>query len=75
MKEDASGVVLTDNENGKIWGPHALLCACIRIPLLVHDSTDAQKSRKKPENKASIGWEVGTPRAGRPISARAMLIF
>ena len=26
MKEDASGVVLNNNENGKMLGPHALLC-------------------------------------------------
>ena len=27
MKEDASRVVLNDNENGIMLGPHALLCA------------------------------------------------
>ena len=27
MKEDASGVVLNDKENGKMLGPHALLYA------------------------------------------------
>ena len=26
MKEDASVVVVHDNENGKMWGPHSLLC-------------------------------------------------
>ena len=26
MKEDSSGVVVYDNENGKVLGPHALLC-------------------------------------------------
>jgi len=26
MKEDASGVEVYDNENGKTLGPHALLC-------------------------------------------------
>ena len=27
MKEDASGIILNDSENGKMLGSHALLCA------------------------------------------------
>ena len=45
--EDASGVVLYDNENGKMLGPHALLYAhASGIPLLLHNSTDAYTTRQ-----------------------------
>ena len=48
MKEDASGVVVYDNENEKMLGPHALLCVhASGIPLLLHDSTDAYTRRQR----------------------------
>ena len=47
-KEDTSGVVLFDNENGKMLGPHALLCAHASgdTPSF-HDSTDAYATRQE----------------------------
>ena len=46
MKENASEVVVYDNENGKMLGPHALLCAHAQgIHLLLHDSTNVYATR------------------------------
>ena len=47
MKEDASGVVVYDNENGKMLGPHALLCAhASGILLLLYDTMAVHATRQ-----------------------------
>ena len=58
MKKDVSGVVVYDNENGKMLGPHALLCVhalglmhyCVfmhwGILFLFHNSTDAHTTKQ-----------------------------
>ena len=44
---NARGVVLNDNENEKMLGPHTLLCDhALGIPLIIHDSTSAYVTRQ-----------------------------
>ena len=51
MKEDASGVVVYDNENEKMLESHTLLCVhASGIPLLLHNSMNTYATSQENDN-------------------------